>query len=343
MRTTAERAPRRRRFDFGAEDADPRSQMWWAICGLATAALVLGVVAVLYLHPPGTSTYRLEVAESGGLAAGDDVRIAGIPVGKVESLVLADDHVDVTFTVDSAHFVGDETSVAVRMLTPIGGLYLALEPAGRRPLTEPIPPGRATLPFLVDEMFQEADAVVEDLDTGILRTALDASASVLAESPDAVRSTIADLESVMTLLSEQKGQVESLLALSNEYLGTANDNQALALEIIRGYAVLGPQIIAAQGDVKIFADGLAGLSGMLFDFLSGPYAEKVEPLLPPLEEAADRSAELTAAVDSMMNSMTATLTGLAALAGPEGQALIDRSGLLVERPDVCLPAPGMRC
>ncbi|UYP20815.1 MlaD family protein [Rhodococcus sp. Z13] len=331
------------RLDFGAEDADPRTQMWWALSGLLVFALIAGVVLALYLRPVGAHTYRLELPETAGLAAGDDVRIAGVPVGSVTRTSLANDHVDVEFTVDSEHFVGDQTSVSVRMLTPIGGLYLALHPAGRQPLTEPIPANRAALPFLVDDMFQEATAVVEELDTGALRTALDKTAALLGESPDSVRITVTDLESVMDVMATQKDQIESLLELSNEYLRTANDNKELALEIIRGYAVLGPNIIEAADDVRIFADGLSGLAGLLFDFLSGPYPEKVEPIIPHLVEAGERGAELQASVESMTASLRETLTGLAAVAGPEGQALVDQSGLTVERPDVCLPRPGVRC
>ncbi|HLS78394.1 MAG TPA: MlaD family protein [Nocardia sp.] len=330
-------------FDLGAEDADPVAQTRWAAAGLGVLGVILAIVAGLYLHPPGTSSYALELPESGGLAAGDEVRIAGVPVGSVSSIALDGDHVDVTFTVDSRYTLGDRTTVSVRMLTPIGGLYLALHPAGEEPLRGPIPAERANLPFLMGELFDEADAVFEQLDPQALRTALDRTAAALTESPDAIGSTVVDLEAVIQILAAQRTQIEDLLALSNEYLSTANANQELALEIIRGYAVLGPKIIAARDDVKIFADALSGLAGLVFDFLSGPYAEKVEPLLGPIEQAADESKELSAQVESMMNSMTTTLDGLAQIAGPEGQVLIDQSKLTVSRPDACLPMPGTRC
>jgi phospholipid/cholesterol/gamma-HCH transport system substrate-binding protein len=331
------------RLDFGSEDADQRTQMWWAVVGGVVLVAVLAVVVTLYLRPPGTDRYHLQIPESGGLAAGDDVRIAGVPVGEVQTLALADDHVDVEFTVDSEHFIGDRTEVSIRMLTPVGGLYLALLPAGGEPLTGPIPAERAQLPFLVTEMFAEADAVVAELDTAELRRALDATARTLEESPGALETTVSDIEAVMDVMARQKDQVEDLLSLSNEYLDTVNANQDLALEIIRGYAVLGPQMLAAEDDVKTFADGLAGLSGFLFDFLSGPYADKVEPIIPSLEEAAISADELQKSVGRALDSMTTTVRDLSAIAGPEGQVLIDQSGLTLDRPEVCLPTPGMRC
>ena len=331
------------RLDFGSEDADPRTQMWWAVVGGVVLVLILAVVATLFFRPPGTDRYRLEIPESGGLAVGDDVRIAGVPVGEVSSLALDSDHVDVEFTVDSAHFIGDRTEVSVRMLTPVGGLYMALLPAGDQPLTDPIPAERAQLPFLVTEMFAEADAVIAELDTAELRRALDATARSLDGSPGALETTVTDIEAVMDVIARQKTQVEDLLSLSNEYLDTVNANQELALEIIRGYAVLGPEMIAAEADVKTFADGLAGLSGLLFDFMSGPYASKVEPIIPSLEEAAISADELRKSVSQTLDSMTTTVRDLSAIAGPEGQLLIDQSGLTLDRPEVCLPIPGTRC
>lgn len=331
------------RLDFGSEDADPRTQMWWAVVGAVVLVALFAVVTTLYLLPPGSQRYTLELTEAGGLKAGDDVRIAGVPVGSVESLTLDEDHVDVEFTVDSEFFIGDRTTVSVRMLSPVGGLYVTLLPAGTEPQTGPIPADRAQLPFLVSEMFAEADAVVSRLDTAEIRRALDATARSLEGSPGAVETTITDIESVMDVMARQKGQVEDLLSLSNEYLDTVNANQELALEIIRGYAVLGPQILAAEEDVEIFARELAGLSGLLFDFMSGPYADKVEPIIPHLKEAARSADELRKSTGEMVASMTDTVRDLSAVAGPEGQLLIDQSGLTLDRPTVCLPTPGTRC
>ena len=331
------------RLDFGSEDADPRTQMWWAVAGVVVLVALLAVVTTLYLRPPGAERYLLEIPESGGLAAGDDVRIAGVPVGKVESLALDHDHVDVAFSVDSEHFIGDRTGVSVRMLSPVGGLYVALLPAGDEPLTAPIPAERAQLPFLVADMFAEADAVIAELDTGESRRALDATARSLDSSPGALETTVTDIEAVMDVMARQKTQVEDLLSLSNEYLGTVNANQELALEIIRGYSVLGPQLLAAEEDVKTFADGLAGLSGLLFDFMSGPYAEKVEPIIPHLKAATRSADELRKSTEEMLDSATNTVQELSAVAGPEGRALVDQSGLTLDRPSVCLPTPGTGC
>ena len=48
-------------------------------------------------------------AEAGGLKANDEVRIAGVRVGKVDSVSLDGDHVKVAFRIDSGADFGTDT------------------------------------------------------------------------------------------------------------------------------------------------------------------------------------------------------------------------------------------
>ncbi|MGP3708864.1 MlaD family protein [Gordonia paraffinivorans] len=328
---------------IGAEDASSRSQMWWAVISIAVVAVVIATTTILYLKPPGNQVFHLTLSESGNLRAGDTVRVAGIPVGKVLDVSLADDHVDVEFSVKDDVFVGDTTSVAIRMLTPVGGLYMALMPSGNQPLRGPIPQDRAQVPFLINDLVADAVKVTDKIDTSALRSAMSETSKALERSPGSVRSTVTDMRKVIELMAEQKNQISDLLALSNEYLGAVRDNKALITEIIRAYATLGPSTVATQNEVRVFADSTAVLVATVFDFMSGPYQRKLEPLLPPLLEARNASREMLTWVDQVTDELRTTLENLASLAGPEGKALVDQSGLTTRLPDVCLPVPGRTC
>ncbi|ANY21818.1 MlaD family protein [Gordonia terrae] len=328
---------------IGAEDASSSSQMWWATVSIAVVAILIATTSILYLKPPGTQTFHLTLSESGNLRAGDAVRVAGVPVGKILGLGLREDHVDVEFSVKSEVFVGDTTSVSVRMLTPIGGLYLAMMPSGTEPLREPIPQTRADVPFLVDDLVSNAVDVTDQIDTDALRDAMSASSVALDDAPGTVRSTVTDMQKVIELFARQKNQIEDLLSLSNEYLGAVLDNKSLITEVIRAYAVLGPSAIASAEETKVFADSLSILVGVIFDFLSGPYQQKLEPLLPPLVEARNVGRDMVGWSTQVVDQMRHTLVSLGELAGPEGKALIDQSGLTTRLPDVCLPVPGRTC
>ncbi|WP_068272184.1 MlaD family protein [Aldersonia kunmingensis] len=333
----------RKHFELGPEVPAPSTQRWWALASVVVLGLVFAVLGALYLRPPGYSTYHAQLVESGGLKPGDGVRISGIVVGKVTALELTDDAVDVTFMVQSRHPLGDQTTMDVRMLTPVGGLYVALQPAGSVPLEEPIPADRVTLPFVVNDLVPKAKELTDQIDVPALRASISGAAGALSNAPDALRNSVADLESVVGVFAEQKNQVEGLLALSNEYLQTVRDNEDLAKEWLQAYAVVGPQLVNSQQQVETFADKVTAVVGLLFDFLAGPYADKVEPLLPPLEQAKEASNDLLERTNTLMDSMAESVTRLAALAGPDGQALVDQSRLTAPRIDVCMPTPGLTC
>src|SRR6476659_2792945 len=92
-------------------------------------AVSLAVVALLVMAAfraqdlpviGGGDTYYAAFSESGGLKSNDEVRIAGVRVGKVESVALDGDHVKVTFRIDSSSGFGDQTQAAIKVKTLLG-------------------------------------------------------------------------------------------------------------------------------------------------------------------------------------------------------------------------------
>src|SRR5882762_4023248 len=101
------------------------------IVSIAVIALVL-LAAVYSDDLPiigGGTTYSAEFSEAAGLKANDEVRIAGVKVGKVKDIALDGDRVVVRFKVKGA-WVGDRTSAAIKIKTILGQKYLSLEPDG---------------------------------------------------------------------------------------------------------------------------------------------------------------------------------------------------------------------
>src|SRR5512139_945639 len=78
----------------------------------------------------GGDTYHAAFSEAGGLKANDEVRIAGVRVGKVQKVDLEGDHVRVEFQVDKGVEFGSTTSAAIKVKTLLGAMYLSLQPGG---------------------------------------------------------------------------------------------------------------------------------------------------------------------------------------------------------------------
>ncbi len=108
-------------------------------------AISLAVVAALILAAfnaqnlpiiGGGDVYYAAFSEAGGLKANDEVRVAGVRVGKVEKVELDGDHVKVTFRIEEGAEFGKETRADIKVKTLLGAMYLSLAPAGSGQLAE---------------------------------------------------------------------------------------------------------------------------------------------------------------------------------------------------------------
>src|ERR1700754_1287049 len=103
----------------------------------------------------GGDTYYAAFSEAGGLKANDEVRVAGVRVGKVKAVELEGDHVRVEFKVDKSAKFGPDTGAAIKVKTLLGAMFLSLEPSGRGQMKEKaeIPTSRTTSPYDVVQAF----------------------------------------------------------------------------------------------------------------------------------------------------------------------------------------------
>ncbi len=118
------------------------------IAGLLALTLLGGLAYGADRLPfTGGTDYNADFTEAAGLDEGDEVRIAGVKVGKVTGVALDGPKVKVSFTVEDA-WIGDRSTAAIAVKTVLGDKYLAVDPLGSRP-QDPgsrIPSSRTTSP-----------------------------------------------------------------------------------------------------------------------------------------------------------------------------------------------------
>jgi phospholipid/cholesterol/gamma-HCH transport system substrate-binding protein len=111
----------------------------------AGGALLVGLVLVLVILFGGSSgrTYHLMFQNGGQLVAGNEVLVAGQPIGSVESVDLTDDaQADVTISVDEPLHEGTTAVVRATSLSGIANRYVSITPG---PNNESELPAGATL------------------------------------------------------------------------------------------------------------------------------------------------------------------------------------------------------
>ena len=185
----------------------------------AVSLVVLAMVLVAALRADdlpvigGGDTYHAMFTEAGGLRVDDEVRIAGVRVGKVDEIALAGDEVRVSFKVDDAADFGPDTRAAIKVKTILGSMFLALEPAGGGQLDEgsTIPAARTSSPFDVVEAFEGLASTSDQIDTDQLAESLTTLADLTRNTPDEFRGALSGLGRLSANIAEKDTQLNTLL------------------------------------------------------------------------------------------------------------------------------------
>lgn len=185
----------------------------------AVSLLVLAALMVMALKAGslpligGGDTYYATFSDSSGLKKDDEVRIAGVRVGKVTDVSLEDGRVKVAFQVDTPSRFGKQTGAEIKVKTLLGSMFLALQPAGSGQLDEgaTIPVDRTRSAYDVVQAFEGLAGRVEKIDLGQLRTAFDSLAEATAGTPEELRSTLKGLSALSANVAKRDQQLNTLL------------------------------------------------------------------------------------------------------------------------------------
>ncbi|GAC01407.1 Mce family protein [Gordonia namibiensis NBRC 108229] len=220
-----------------------RSIIWLSVFLVVAIMLTWTIINTLRRDISGpTSSYSAVFTDVSGLRAGDDVRMAGVRVGRIDSIELDGNLARVHFRIDSRQDLSGNTKAAVTYQNIIGQRYLglslgqfdspaALEPGGEIPVdhTEPSFDISALLngfeplfsvldPDRVNDLSSSLVGALQG-ETGAI-TRLLAQTSSLAESfagPDALLGdVITDLGQVLTGLSRQTGGIQEVIGRAQE-------------------------------------------------------------------------------------------------------------------------------
>jgi phospholipid/cholesterol/gamma-HCH transport system substrate-binding protein len=161
----------------------------------------------------GGDTYYAAFGEAGGLKANDEVRVAGVRVGKVQSVELDGDHVKVEFNVEDGVEFGPESGAGIKVKTLLGAMYLALEPAGEGQMDEGtvIPRTRTSSPYDVVDAFSGLASTSERIDTDRLARSLDTMAGLMKNTPEEFRAALKGMSALSTNIAARDEQLNELL------------------------------------------------------------------------------------------------------------------------------------
>lgn len=213
----------RRRWRRRAGPAEPLR-----IGTAAVIVVVVALVAVVFVNSLqlGKTTYRAHFAQAGGIAPGDSVTYAGVPVGTVTATRLAGDHVSVTMKIDDgAVRLGADTRAAIKLTTLLGTRYVELQSSGTGTLPDRlIPLSRTTVPYALEAALQDATTTFGAVDADRIATSMTTLAEQLRGLPPLVPEALHNIQTVAGVIAQRRGQIGDLLR-STEQVTTVLRNQ----------------------------------------------------------------------------------------------------------------------
>jgi phospholipid/cholesterol/gamma-HCH transport system substrate-binding protein len=243
-----------------------RNPMLWGVTALVMVAVLAVTFAAVYVSPPNQRSVVFYTDDAASVRPGDDVRIAGITVGKVEDLAIEADQVKVRATVDKDAFVGDQSQIQVRMLTVVGGYYVNLVSLGDKPLgQQPIPLQRVTMPYNLMKTLADSTKVTEHVDPKPIRESLDKiQAGLNGANVDTLTSVIKAGDALTETIDRQRGQVSQILNLSDEYIESLANYRDKLKELVSNISIL-EQTLVLYG--KGFGSAMSGMGDIGDAFL----------------------------------------------------------------------------
>lgn len=184
--------------------------------------------------------YHADFAEIGALKKGNEVRIAGVPVGKVQGVSLDGDKVDVKFKLDKGVKLGRDTGASVGIRTLLGATYLAVEPSGSGTLKKgsTIPVSRTTPPYDVVDAFSDLSVTTDALDVDQISKALNTLSDVAAKTPREFKGAIKGVSDLSRNLANRDEQINTLLENLKKVTGVLNARNDNLEALFKDSAVL---------------------------------------------------------------------------------------------------------
>jgi len=280
----------------------------YAIGIISLSVLVLVLLAAFYSDNlpiiGGGTTYSADFTEAAGLRTGDDVRVAGVKVGKVTAVSLDGDHVKVSFQVKNA-WVGDRSAADIKIKTLLGAKYLSVDPEGTAALNPDtaIPTSRTTSPYDVLDAFNGLSRTVGALNTDQLSQSFEVLSETFANTPKDVHDALNGLSALSKTISSRDQQLAQLLSNTGQISQTLASRDTEVQKLLSDGTLLLGMLQQREQAIATLLSGTRSLSAQL----SGLVNDNTKQLTPVL-------TQLNQFTTLLQNNQTSLAQGISLLA-----------------------------
>jgi phospholipid/cholesterol/gamma-HCH transport system substrate-binding protein len=274
----------------------------------ALATTVLGLT-IANAQGGDKTEYSARFTDVNGLLEGDDVRIAGVVVGSVDTIEIVDRRqAQVTFAVDSNLAVPQSATAAVLYKNLIGQRFLSLGQGpgngtaggGRLPAGGTIPVNQTTPPLDLTTLFNGFKPLFTGLDPEQVNQLSEEIVSTLQGEGGTVEQLLASTASLTSTIADRDQVVGQLIDNLNSVLQTVNAHDANLNQLITSLQQL---VSGLAQDRKPIGDAIASI-GDLTRTTGGFVQEARPPLQADIRALGDLAGQLDTARPTLETLLT---------------------------------------
>ncbi|MEO7428588.1 MAG: MCE family protein [Acidimicrobiales bacterium] len=288
-----------------------------AVCLFFTGYLAFTIGNLDVRDPLGHQTYSVTASfdDVTGLLMNDNVKVAGVVVGKVTSVATSHGRAVVTMALDNDHAdIPKDSSAAIRWRNLIGQRYIYLYPGtSAQALEDGDAIARTASVVDLGELFNRLGPIVGAIDPAQVNDFLETITSALDGRTDQVGHALDDLATLTKGLAGRDQAIQRLITNLDTVSQTLNTRDAQIETMLRNLIALS----------QTFGDNTATLDAALVQL--GAFGTDLHNLLQTNSTEIDRLltnlAKVTDTVQGRLPALDAALGGLA-----EASAAIFRAG-----------------
>lgn len=265
----------------------------WVIGLVSIAVLVAGTSLAFSINRfqglRGVYAIGANLEDAAGLQPGNEVRIAGVKVGRVTKVALTPEAARVTMEIASDVEIPVETELEVKLKTLLGQKFIDLNfpkaflraasegdadgaTAGFLANGDVIPLDQTAIPFEVYQAAREGTAVLEGIDKASLRKMLRVLAGTVEISKEEIGDALIALDRAGDVLAPKSAGIGKLLKNLNAVSGTLARSDRDVSELLAGGADVLGVLAERRGETSALlaaADDLGRTLGLLLEVARG--------------------------------------------------------------------------
>lgn len=201
---------------------------------LLTAGVSLAFSVNRFEGLRGVYSLAADLQDAAGLQAGNEVRVAGVKVGRVTAVSLRDDAARITMEISDDTQIPRETRLEVKLKTLLGQKFIDLQlpkayvtaaaagggaantTTGFLKPGDVIPLEQTKVPFDIYQAASEGTATLAEVDKKALRKLLNVLATTVGTSKDELRRVLVAVNDAGSVLGQKSAGISKLLSNSKD-------------------------------------------------------------------------------------------------------------------------------